>query len=577
MIDLEKLKQLTKQGEQQYETSANTENYPEFVWVPEFISLGGSVLYDRNGREPNDIDIIVRADVTPDGRLFIYLDPALRLKIERILREKYGDLPVEWVPSRYGPNWRYKPLYHLVLKPADGEVVRLEELEPEFAQQFYKAFEHEGIEFDIEHAKDRWRELIADLRYIANSGYPRLKEGKVWGKWTLDDVKRYFARIVDTLRGLYFPIMPPPKGDKRWQTSYWQLYREAEPYMKTKPPKDKDELKEWNAKRRALLSQRREAKKTHPEDYNPKEFDDDRLLQDMRMFTKWWHKEKHGDTVFTPEEIIEFGRKCLNEIVNRNLPLKIEPEDHEYYRELLKPIKAGLYLVAPHAELIYRGNKSAIVKSRRYDKMTSFLILCDNDTAYGYIRCAEPQAIGLEEFKKLQDKHKVSEDERQTWWPNADELYYYEILNFIPFESPRPVKIPKGVQTFIPEVEFIKSRILWKSEEKQQFIVVVYEPYVRDAQGDWTTPEEIEKMADQFALKGFPFYIEHSTPSDIKVLWNWCTPIDFTWNGQFIRKGSWLIKAWVPDKQLWDEIKKGEFTGVSIRGYAKTVSDEEAR
>ena len=404
----------------------------------------------------------------------------------------------------------------------------------------------------------------------------RLIEGKAWGKWTLDDVKRYFARIVDTLRGLYFPVMPPPEGDKRWQTSYWQLYHEAEPYMKTKPPKDRDELKEWNAKRRELLSQRRQTQKTHPKDYNPEEFDDDRLLQDMRMFTRWWHKEKHGDTVFTPDEIIEFGRKCLNEIVNRNLPLKIEPEDYEYYRELLKPVKSGLYLVAPHAELIYRGDKSAIVKSRRYDKMTNFLILCDNDTAYGYIRCGEPQLINLKEFKDLQDKHKVSEDERHNWWPDTDTLYYYEILNFIPFESPRPVKIPKGVQTFVSEVEFIKSRILWKSEEKQQFIVVVYEPYVRDAQGDWTTPEEIEKMADQFALKGFPFYIEHSTPSDIKVLWNWCSPIDFTWNGQHIRKGSWLIKAWVPDKELWQEIKKGEFTGVSIRGYAKTVADEEA-
>jgi L-ascorbate metabolism protein UlaG (beta-lactamase superfamily) len=111
-------------------------------------------------------------------------------------------------------------------------------------------FRHEGIDEDIERKWERWPELIADLRYLWNSAYPRLKRGQKWGEWTLEDVLRYGAKIVDTLRSMYFPIMPPKPLPK---TSYWQAYREAEKYMKSKPPADEQELAAWEAKRKRLF------------------------------------------------------------------------------------------------------------------------------------------------------------------------------------------------------------------------------------------------------------------------------------------------------------------------------------
>ena len=115
-------------------------------------------------------------------------------------------------------------------------------------------FRSDGIDYDIENAALRWRELLADLRYLANSGYARLKAGKPWGDWTLNDVARYFGKIVDTLRGLHFPLIPPAEDDPRSRTPYWELYRLAEKhgFISTNPP-SREETKEWDKKREAII------------------------------------------------------------------------------------------------------------------------------------------------------------------------------------------------------------------------------------------------------------------------------------------------------------------------------------
>lgn len=115
-------------------------------------------------------------------------------------------------------------------------------------------FRAEGLDYDIENAGLRWRELLADLRYLANSGYVRLKSGKPWGDWTLEDIAKYFGRIVDALRGVHFPLIPPADDDPRSKTPYWELYRLAERkgFIKTKPP-TQDELEEWDKKRAVLI------------------------------------------------------------------------------------------------------------------------------------------------------------------------------------------------------------------------------------------------------------------------------------------------------------------------------------
>ena len=128
-------------------------------------------------------------------------------------------------------------------------------------------FRSEGVDFDLAHAEDRWQELIMDLRILGNSAYPRLKKGKKWGDWTLADVKKYFAKIIDVLRSeCKFPWIPPfgeySKLYKKYykrdpkqaaKSSFWKLYKEAERYMKTKPPKSFEEAKEWDKARKSII------------------------------------------------------------------------------------------------------------------------------------------------------------------------------------------------------------------------------------------------------------------------------------------------------------------------------------
>ncbi|MEM4720515.1 MAG: hypothetical protein QXT73_00460 [Candidatus Methanomethylicaceae archaeon] len=107
---------------------------------------------------------------------------------------------------------------------------------------------------DFNPAKD-CRMLLADLRYLANSAYPRLSSGLSWGDWTLEDVYSYFAEAVNILRSkCYISLMPPKPEDPEYDTSYWKLYREVERkgLIKFGPPKTEDELKQWEQKRRSI-------------------------------------------------------------------------------------------------------------------------------------------------------------------------------------------------------------------------------------------------------------------------------------------------------------------------------------
>jgi len=96
------------------------------------------------------------------------------------------------------------------------------------------------------------QQLQAGLRYLGNSGYPRLKAGGAWGDWKMEDILSYYAAIVDALRSVYYPIYPPKIGDPEYRTSFWLCYREARSRMKTSPPPESEE-KDWEAKRKEIV------------------------------------------------------------------------------------------------------------------------------------------------------------------------------------------------------------------------------------------------------------------------------------------------------------------------------------
>jgi len=133
-------------------------------------------------------------------------------------------------------------------------------IKEEFEKLDLEQFKAEGIDDDLKNPAARHKELFADLRYIGNSGYPKLKEDKEWGEWKLKDALKYYAAIVDALRSVYFPIISPKMGDEEYRTSYWKCYREARNYMKSRPPPEK-EVKEWDKKRKEIIKSGQEIAK----------------------------------------------------------------------------------------------------------------------------------------------------------------------------------------------------------------------------------------------------------------------------------------------------------------------------
>ena len=114
-----------------------SEDFPSLIWIQDFMALTGGALYAKD-REPNDIDVIVKARDTGEGGFSVELDPALNLKIARILEKTFPGKEVHWTASPEGSNWKHCVLYDLVLVPKK-QLSLTEMNEPEFAERFYDA------------------------------------------------------------------------------------------------------------------------------------------------------------------------------------------------------------------------------------------------------------------------------------------------------------------------------------------------------------------------------------------------------------------------------------------------------
>jgi len=225
------------------------------------------------------------------------------------------------------------------------------------------------------------------------------------------------------------------------------------------------------------------------EGYNPSKTNDAQLADDWRLIcAKYATMLRGGRTEFeTVEDCQQFAVKVLAEILKRGKitfhPDQMKSTSLDLLRFALgELIHGGLYLVAPHAEWFFTGKKTAMVKSRRFKRCRDFNILCSENKAYGYIRFKEPDEINLPAFTALQSEHCISEAERKSWWPTKTKLYFYELRDFIPFEKPRKIDLPQGVQVFVDKVVFYSSpdklaeRLPWLIRNAQELPEFVWKP-----------------------------------------------------------------------------------------------------
>lgn len=121
-------------------------------------------------------------------------------------------------------------------------------------------------------------------------------------------------------------------------------------------------------------------------------------------------------------------------------------------------------------------------------------------------------------------------------------------------------------------------RIVTKAEDEHQLVYgVVYEPDVEDAHGDSMAAEEIEKAAHKF-LKDFRnIDTQHDFEAGAgELVESYIAPVEMDIDGEIITKGSWVIVTKATE-EIWEQIKKGEFTGYSMAGTAEAIEKQESK
>ena len=120
----------------------------------------------------------------------------------------------------------------------------------------------------------------------------------------------------------------------------------------------------------------------------------------------------------------------------------------------------GIYLPAPHAQWIWGGKKSVIVKTKNYPEMVDkALYLLDKEYCYGIIRLLPPNKITRKQFEERRRFHLISDEEVKKWWGNPKEFWEYAFHWIERFEKPRRWKWQPGTQVFVKKVEFLAELI----------------------------------------------------------------------------------------------------------------------
>lgn len=114
--------------------------------------------------------------------------------------------------------------------------------------------------------------------------------------------------------------------------------------------------------------------------------------------------------------------------------------------------------------------------------------------------------------------------------------------------------------------------------EKRMVYGIVYSPNQVDSQGDFATADEIEKASINFMKKSQTHAIDKQhdmvTKQGVILVENWIIKSN---NDPVIKneKGAWAVGLYVDNDEIWEAVKKGEYGGLSMYGFANVEEVEE--
>jgi len=138
------------------------------------------------------------------------------------------------------------------------------------------------------------------------------------------------------------------------------------------------------------------------------------------------------------------------------------PGQPAFFEEAEKPPKQAiplLILVRPHGELLARKEKTLLIKTRDFSAETLLpLYVVQDKKVWAKVVLARPEKIDRETFERLAPRHKISEAEREEWWPGKDSFFAYEFQLLETYVPPLSVEYPQGPQVFVRRYSFTDSQ-----------------------------------------------------------------------------------------------------------------------
>lgn len=108
------------------------------------------------------------------------------------------------------------------------------------------------------------------------------------------------------------------------------------------------------------------------------------------------------------------------------------------------------------------------------------------------------------------------------------------------------------------------------NEELMQVTYIAMQAGV-DLHGDETSTDEVRKAHQSFSKSEMRANLFHLAMTEsFSVLESYLAPVDLELNGYSILKGTWLMTLQVNDTDVWNMIKDGDITGISIGAVANT-------
>ncbi|MNF71428.1 hypothetical protein D3C84_533780 [compost metagenome] len=116
------------------------------------------------------------------------------------------------------------------------------------------------------------------------------------------------------------------------------------------------------------------------------------------------------------------------------------------------------------------------------------------------------------------------------------------------------------------EQEIVQEVTKALDEEEKMALFVVLEPEIEDLHGDIYSEKEIEKACISYNQHCRKANLYHRVETeDFSIVQSFVTPVGFTDDmGREIKKGTWLAWTKFDNDDLWQEVKKGNFQGLSV-------------